>query len=335
MVGIIIIVILWAKLLLVRAASLSAPVVTGYELRRRAGTGDMDASDELDYAAALLDIRALRDGVVVVLEVAVVVLAVALYGWLGGGLLSLLLMLAAPFGRRLPVVCRWADRLVLAQRRRLLAAAHNLAPLTRLLRDREALSQPEPHIFSRDELAELVARSTGVLSRDEQARLAAGLAFSGKTVADIMTPRSVMETVDADDTVGPVLLDSLHKTGHSRFPVIDGDADHVVGVLYLHDLVEQRDGAVAVREAMQPRVFYVHQAQTLEHALHAFLRTKHHLFIVVNEYRETVGVLSLEDVIEALLGKKIVDEFDRFDDLRAVAAHNPRGNNLPHQRTDV
>jgi CBS domain containing-hemolysin-like protein len=86
---------------------------------------------------------------------------------------------------------------------------------------------------------------------------------------------------------------------------------------------------------MEPRVFYIKNTQTLRHALAAFLRTRHHLFIVVNEFQETVGLITLEDVIESLLGKKIVDEFDAHEDLRAVAARNPHGNNVSSARKDV
>ena len=86
---------------------------------------------------------------------------------------------------------------------------------------------------------------------------------------------------------------------------------------------------------MEKRVFYIREDQTLQHALNAFIRTHHHLFVVVNEYRETVGVLSLEDVMEALLGHEIVDEFDAHDDLRKVAERNPRKNNQPTGHTNV
>ena len=88
-------------------------------------------------------------------------------------------------------------------------------------------------------------------------------------------------------------------------------------------------------KAMEPKVYYIREDQTLQHALAAFLKTHHQLFVVVNEFRETVGLLSLEDVIEALIGQKIVDEFDAHDDLRAVALRNPRLNNHPEKRQDV
>jgi len=122
----------------------------------------------------------------------------------------------------------------------------------------------------------------------------------------------------------------LHQKGHSRLPVIDGDIDHVIGILHLQSLLAlDIKRSVTAEKAMEPRVYYIRQDQTLQHALAAFLRTHHHLFIVVNEFRETVGLLTLEDVIEALLGRKIIDEFDAHDDLRAVALRNINHNNHP------
>ena len=150
-----------------------------------------------------------------------------------------------------------------------------------------------------------------------------------------MTPRSVIEAVPLGETLGPLVLDELYKTGHSRFPVYDKDLDHIVGMLYLHDLLDLRQGSQPAKEAMQTKVYFVREDRDLSHALHGFLKTKHHLFVVVNEYRETVGLLSLEDVIEALVGVKITDEFDAFDDLRAVAEHNPGRNNEPEGKEDI
>ncbi len=86
---------------------------------------------------------------------------------------------------------------------------------------------------------------------------------------------------------------------------------------------------------MEKKVYYINQAQTLQHALAAFLSTQHHLFVVVNGYRETAGILTLEDCIEALLGRKIIDEFDTHDDLRVVASRNAKQHNNPPHATNV
>lgn len=162
-----------------------------------------------------------------------------------------------------------------------------------------------------------------------------GLEFGDKKVRDVMTPKSMVDALKENETLGPVVLDRLHKSGHSRFPVHEGDVDHMVGMLYLRDLVPLKKNLKYARDAMHKQVYYIREDQDLEHALAAFLKTHHHLFVVVNGYRETVGLLSLEDVIEALLGRKIIDEFDQHHDLRVVAERNPRGNNVPANRKDV
>lgn len=197
---------------------------------------------------------------------------------------------------------------------------------------------PETQLHSREELVHLVETSTGVIHDDEKKLLLAGLGFRDKLVKEVMTPRSMIEAINKVELLGPLVLDDLHKKGHSRFPVIETDVDHVVGVLHLRDALTidtSKKHTSKVETAMDKRVFYIHEDQTLEHALNAFIKTQHHLFIVVNEYRETVGLLTLEDVIEALIGREIVDEFDAHNDLRAVAARNPRANRPSEHSQDV
>lgn len=147
------------------------------------------------------------------------------------------------------------------------------------------------------------------------------LSFGDKHVADVLVPKRVVNSVRADDTVGPVLMGELHATGHSRFPVFEGAKQHdtVVGILYLRDVIGVTK-TVPVREAMRAEVSYIHEDFTLYQALQAFIKTKQHLFIVVNAFEEYVGIITIEDVLERVIGKLIIDEFDRYDDLRVVAA---------------
>lgn len=149
--------------------------------------------------------------------------------------------------------------------------------------------------------------------------LAHALSFGDKTVADAMVPKRVVVDVDAADSVGPVLMGELHKSGHSRFPVYERQHDNIIGVLYLHDLITAKHTGT-VQEIMRPKVMYVHENFTLYQTLQAFVKTKQHMFIVVNEFEECVGIITIEDVLERVIGKLIVDEFDKYDDLRAVAA---------------
>ncbi|MFZ1248900.1 MAG: CBS domain-containing protein [Candidatus Saccharimonadales bacterium] len=149
--------------------------------------------------------------------------------------------------------------------------------------------------------------------------LSHALTFGDKTVADALVPKRVVVSVSVEESVGPVLMGELHASGHSRFPVYEGKKDAIVGVLYLHDLVASKQSG-SVRDIMRSKVTYVHEDFTLYQTLQAFIKTKQHLFIVVNSFEEYVGIITIEDVLERVIGKLIVDEFDRYDDLRAVAA---------------
>ena len=146
----------------------------------------------------------------------------------------------------------------------------------------------------------------------------------------------MIDFIKQGEFLGPLVLDELHALGHSRLPVVADDLDHVVGVLHLRDLLSlDIKRSTTTDKAMEPKVYYIREDDTLEHALSAFLRTRHHLFIVINKNRETVGLLTLEDVIEALIGRRIVDEDDIHADLRAVAEQEGRTNNAAPGHVDL
>lgn len=156
------------------------------------------------------------------------------------------------------------------------------------------------------------------------------LTFGEQIVSEIMAPRRVVKMVRSDEVVGPILLDELHDSGHSRFPVYGASPDELVGTLYLKDMIDARHGE-KVSQVMRKEVYYVHEDQTLYQVLHAFITTKHHLFIVVNNFEEFVGIVTIEDVLEQVIGHKIEDEFDKYDDVRAVAKSQARQEHETHQ----
>lgn len=179
----------------------------------------------------------------------------------------------------------------------------------------------EPVTVTRSELAQII-NSVQVANTDlssEELRIVRhSLSFGDKTVADIMTPRSVINGVQADDVISPVLLDELHKSGHSRFPVFNTAKDAVVGILYIKDLFEIRKHTL-VSDVMHKPVNYVNQERELDHVLQAFIKTKQHLFVVVNSFAEITGLITIEDIVEQVLGRPIIDEFDKYDSMRDVA----------------
>lgn len=185
------------------------------------------------------------------------------------------------------------------------------------------LGEETATIASKEELFKILAEHriapNSDITREELSIVRHALSFSAKQVREVMTPRRVVTSVAAADDVGPVLIDELYKSGHSRFPVHEGKKpEKFVGTLYLHDIVGIKTHSKA-EDLMRKKVFYIHEEQTLDNALGAFLKTNHHLLVVVNTFEEFVGVLSMEDVIEQIIGKQIIDEFDAHADLRAVA----------------
>lgn len=178
-------------------------------------------------------------------------------------------------------------------------------------------------LYDTDDLLELFRRqkvqSDNRINKQTLEIVEHALQFGDKKVNNVLTPRRVVKSVSADEPIGPLLLDDLHKSGHSRFPVYDGKQDNIIGVLYLRTLVRAKAGGL-VQKSMSKKVCYVHEDQPLTEALQAILKTHQQLFIVVNSFEEYVGIVSIEDIMEAIVGKQIVDEFDEYEDLRAVAA---------------
>lgn len=159
------------------------------------------------------------------------------------------------------------------------------------------------------------------------------LTFGDILVRDVMIPRRTVKMIAADETIGPVLMSELHKSGFSRFPVYAGKKDNLLGTLYMKDMVKAKTGGM-IESVMQADLAYIHEEQPLTDALQAILRTHRHQYIVVNSFEEYVGIITLEDVLEQIVGKPIIDEFDQYDDLRAVAARAARQEHLLHTRAD-
>jgi CBS domain containing-hemolysin-like protein len=307
-----------------------------FELERRAKEGDKGAIATARREALLGDVLSLRRGLSALFLVLFVITSVATFGWLLGVLIAVFVALEIGAIARISLWQQHVQKLYETHEAAILNFVEKFAGVIKFLRSAIPDVPARDRLDSREELHYLVQHSGGLITEDEKKLITHGLSFDTRTVSEILTPRSVIDTIDKKELLGPLVLDDLHKTGHSRFPVIDGDTDHIIGILHIHDLLTlDSKRSTTAEKAMEARVFYIREDQTLAHALAAFLRTRHHLFIVVNEFRETVGVLSLEDVMEALLGRKIIDEFDAHEDLRAVAARNIRANNHPVKREDV
>lgn len=165
----------------------------------------------------------------------------------------------------------------------------------------------ERRIDSKEEFQELIARSTGVLTDIERNAIVHALDFSDKKVTSLMTRKTDIDFIKREEFLGPLVLDELHSLGHSRLPVVDKNLNHIVGILNLRDLLSLDIKRSATAEkVMDTHVYYISHNETLEDALAAFLKNRHHMLIVVNDELETMGLLTIEDTIAAYMGREIV-----------------------------
>ena len=131
------------------------------------------------------------------------------------------------------------------------------------------------------------------------------------SVRDIMVPRSQMSVINIRETPQQ-FLPRIVEAAHSRFPVVDGDRDRVIGILHAKDLLRfQIDDSIDIRDLLRPPVF-VPESKRLNILLRDFRADRYHLAVVVDEYGGTAGLITIEDVLEQIVGD-IEDEFD-FDE---------------------
>ena len=162
--------------------------------------------------------------------------------------------------------------------------------------------------------AELGISPDGEPLDEHEARMIRGVFRLDKTVArEIMTPRVDMAAADADATLGE-LADAMIAAGHSRVPVfVEGNLDKITGVAHARDLLpilaggEDADGKTAKDVAREP--MFIPEFKTLEDLLREFQDTQIHLALVVDEYGGVSGIVTIEDLLEEIVGE-IRDEFD-------------------------
>ncbi len=292
--------------------------------KRQTKDKDLEVDRELYYQ----DVISLQHGLQAILVVVIAAVSIGALGWIIGILVACLIALQYKVIARRSYIRSFSTKQYRKIEPKILEFIRKYIGIFKYIRVFTP-EIPEVQLHSKDELIHVINESAGVISSQEKAHILSSLSFSETRVSEVMTPRSMIDSINRVEILGPLVLDDLHTRGHSRYPVIETDVDHVVGTLYVREAIQlsrHKHGTAKVEEVMESRVLYINEHQSLQHALAAFIRTHHHLFVVVNKYRETVGLLTLEDTIEALIGEKIVDEFDEHDDLRTVASRKPRAN---------
>lgn len=165
-----------------------------------------------------------------------------------------------------------------------------------------------------------IGHRTGALAEGESKVIQNILTMRTKFAHQVMTPHTVVFSLNANETVGSVYHSEKLRT-HSRFPVYDPQPNDVIGLVFSRDVLAAAaadEMHTPLRELAKP-MHFIPDDTPLDKALQSFLQRDGHLFTIIDQYGGMAGVLTLEDVVEEVLGREIVDETDAEEDLREVA----------------
>ena len=181
--------------------------------------------------------------------------------------------------------------------------------VTRLVTGRRKVTEEEIH-----ELIE-AGEEEGIVDEQEREMISAILELDNTVVREIMVPRTSMAAISVEASVRET-IDAIIACGHSRIPVYDGTLDNIIGLLYAKDLLKSwgmEDSGIHLRDLIR-QPFFTPETKTLELLLQEFKKKKVHLAIVVDEYGGTSGLVTIEDLLEQIVGD-IQDEYDMEEEL--------------------
>jgi len=176
--------------------------------------------------------------------------------------------------------------------------------LNRFLSGRRKVTEEEIH-----ELMD-AGEEEGIINEEENAMIRSIFALGDTVVREIMVPRTDMGCIALDSPVREA-LDTIIACGHSRIPVFEGTMDNIVGILYAKDLLKywgMDEESISLKTIMRPP-FFIPETKNLEELLQEFRKKKVHLAIVIDEYGGTSGLVTIEDLLEQIVGD-IQDEYD-------------------------
>ncbi len=169
--------------------------------------------------------------------------------------------------------------------------------------------------LTKDELIDLanIGKEKGTLEEDEHSLISSMVSFRVLNVSEVMTPRVDIKAVSVNDNYESI-VNVIKESGHSRIPVYKDNIDEIIGIVFAKDLLVFIQSPELIKsfslESLIKKTFFIPETKPINELLKEFQEMKMHLAIVVDEYGGTAGLISLEDIIEEVIGD-IWDEFDK------------------------
>lgn len=177
--------------------------------------------------------------------------------------------------------------------------------------------------ISAEELQTIAALSlkSGEIEIDQERVINNVLVLQTKMVRQVMTPRTVTFSLDENLTVSDSMKRVTQLSSHSRVPVFDNEPDNVTGIIMRKDvlLAAARQQVDLKLASLKQPAHFVPETAPLNRILIDFFDRRQHLFVVVDEYGSMTGIISMEDILEEIVGREIIDESDKDRDMREVA----------------
>ena len=166
----------------------------------------------------------------------------------------------------------------------------------------------------------LQSEDDGVIDEQESDVIENVLRLDEVKVKDILTPRSVIFAVEENRSVNDIVSSENDIFNFSRVPVYKDNIDNIVSITLTKKIFEQalKDDTIAIN-SITKKIFQISENIPVSKALDLFVKRKEHMFLVVDSYDQTEGIVTMEDCIETLLGIEIMDESDNVEDMRALA----------------
>ncbi len=182
--------------------------------------------------------------------------------------------------------------------------------------------------FSSEELKTIAAlsRKSGNIAADQEMVIKNILNLNDKTARNVMTPRTVTFSLDENLTVGQAMEKETQLSSHSRVPLYNKTPDNITGMIMRKDvlLAAAHDNKGQKLSSLKRIIHFVAETAPLNRILVDFFDRHQHLFVVVDEYGSMIGIISMEDILEEIVGREIMDESDQTSDMRELARTQKR-----------